>query len=103
MSMTANLVTLKAKPGQRDEIKRVWDKYVRDYVAGDGALTYYYCYDDNDPDRIIVFGLTTRPESAQQFAQQPWFSDYQRETAPLLAEPPQMARATPCYVKSDET
>lgn len=47
---------LKAKPGQRDEVRRVWEKYARDYIAG-SALSFYYCYDDNDPGRIIVFGL----------------------------------------------
>lgn len=101
MSQNAGLVMLKAKPGQRDEVRRVWEKYARDYVVGsNGALSYYYCYDDNDPDRIIVFGLNADQASNQEVAQQPWFADYQRETQALLAEPGEVRRATPQYVKA---
>ena len=58
MSTSATFVRHKAKPGRRDDLWRVWEKYVRDYVAGnDGALSCYYCYDDNDPDTVIVFQL----------------------------------------------
>jgi hypothetical protein len=83
MNRNASLVMLKAKPGQRDEVRRVWEKYASDYIAG-STLGFYYCYDDSDPDRIIVFGLGD-PASIREFAQQPWFSDYQRDTQALLA------------------
>lgn len=100
MNKRAGLVRLKAKPGRRDEVRRVWEKYARDYVAGsNGALSFYYCYDDNDPDAIIVFGLTADQASNKEFAQQPWFSDYQQETAALLAEPVEVRTATPQWVK----
>lgn len=60
----------------------------------------HYCYDDNDPDRIIVFGLVADQASNQEFVQQPWFADYQRETQALPAEPGEVRRATPQYVKA---
>jgi len=97
MNKSASLVTLKAKPGQRDEVRRVWEKYARDYVSG-SKLGFYYCYDDNDPDRIIVFGLGDQA-SIREFAQQPWFPDYQRDTHALLAEPGEIRSTTPQYVK----
>jgi quinol monooxygenase YgiN len=101
MSKSATLVRHKAKPGKRDEIRRVWEKYARDYVATDskGALGYYYCYDDNDPDTIIVFGLAADKPSGQEFVKQPWFADYQRETAALVAGPSEVRTATPQWVK----
>jgi hypothetical protein len=57
MNDKASLVMLRAKPGQRDELRRVWEKYARDYASGSALRYYCYGYDDNDPDRIIVFGL----------------------------------------------
>jgi quinol monooxygenase YgiN len=100
MSKSATFVRHKAKPGKRDDIRRVWEKYARDYVAnGNGTLSYYYCYDDNDPDTIIVFQLAGNPGSNQEFVKQPWFADYQRETAALLAAPSELRTATPQWVK----
>ena len=77
MNRNASLMVLKAKPGQRDEVRRVWEKYARDYIAG-STLGFHYCYDDADPDRIFVFGLGD-PASIREFAQQPWFVDYQHD------------------------
>ena len=34
MSKSAAFVRHKAKPGKRDEVRRIWEKYARDYVAG---------------------------------------------------------------------
>ena len=100
MSKSATFVRHKAKPGKRDDIRRVWEKYVRDYVAGgNGTLSYYYCYDDNDPDAIIVFQLGADRASGEDFVKQPWFADYQRETAALVAEPSEVRTATPKWVK----
>jgi quinol monooxygenase YgiN len=98
MSNIASLITLKAKPGQRDELRRVWEKYARAYIAA-STLTFYYCYDDGDPDRIIVFGLGDQA-SNQEFARQPWFADYQQETQALLSEPSEIRSATPQFVKA---
>jgi quinol monooxygenase YgiN len=100
MSKSATFVRHKAKPGRRDDLRRVWDKYVRDYVAGnDGALSCYYCYDDNDPDTVIVFQLAADQALGQEFVKQPWFADYQRETAALLDGSSELRVATPQWVK----
>lgn len=102
MSKSVTLVRHQAKPGRRDDLRRVWEKYVRAYVAGnDGALNCYYCYDDNDPDTIIVFQLSADPTVGLEFGKQPWFADYQRETAALLAGPSELRTATPQWVKGD--
>lgn len=101
MSKSATFVRHKAKPGKRDEVRRVWEKYARDYVAGsNGLLTSCYCYDDNDPDTIVVFQLAADQASGQEFVKQSWFADYQRETAALLAGPSEVRTATPQWVKA---
>ena len=100
MSKSATFVRHKAKPGRRDDLRRVWEKYARDYVAGsNGALSCYYCFDDNDPDTVIVFQLAADQTSGQEFVKQPWFAEYQRETAALLAGPSELRTATPQWVK----
>jgi quinol monooxygenase YgiN len=100
MSRSATFVRHKAKPGRRDDLRRVWEKYVRDYIAdGDGTLSYFYCYDDNDPDIVIAFQLAADQATAEEFVKQPWFADYQRETAALLAGPSELRTATPQWVK----
>jgi quinol monooxygenase YgiN len=103
MSKSATFVRHKAKPGKRDDIRRIWEKYARGYIAGsNGSLSYYYCYDDNDPDTIIVFQLAADQTSAQEFVKQPWFGDYQRETAALLAGQSELRTATPQWVKDPD-
>jgi quinol monooxygenase YgiN len=100
MSKSATLVRHKAKPGKRDDVRRVWEKYARDYVAGSkGVLSVYYCYDDNDPDTVIVFQLAADQAVGQDFVKQPWFADYQQETTALVAGPPEVRTATPLWVK----
>ena len=100
MSKSATFVRHKAKPGRRDDVRRVWEKYARDYVAaGNGTLSYYYCYDDSDPDTVIVFQLGADQGSNQDFVKQPWFAHYQREKAELLAGPSEVRTATPQWVK----
>ena len=99
MDRIASLIMLKAKPGQRDAVRRVWEKYARDYIDGSG-FDFYYCYDDADPDGIIVFGMADQA-SNEAFARQPWFADYQRETHRLLAQPGEIRRASPQFVKAD--
>lgn len=100
MSRSALFIRHKTKPGRRDEVRRVWEKYARDYVAvSNGQLTYYYCYDDNDPDTVVVFQLAADQASGQEFVKQPWFADYERETAALLAGPSEFRPATPQWVK----
>lgn len=100
MAKTATYVRHQARPGMRDALRRVWDKYARPWVAAaDGALSVYYCYDDADPDTIIVFQVAADPATAQSFVTQPWFPDYQRETQALLAGQSELRTATPQWVK----
>lgn len=89
-----------AKPGKRDDVKRVWEKYVRNYVMGsDRQPAYFYCYDNSDPDTVLVFQLHADQDSASEFMKQPWYSDYERETADLLAGPSEFRTAAPQWIK----
>jgi quinol monooxygenase YgiN len=101
MSKSALFIQHHAQPGKRDEVKRVWEKYAQTYVAdSSGQLAYFYCYDNNDPDAIVVFQLHADADSAKEFVKQPWYADYERETEALLAKPSEFRIATPQWTKS---
>lgn len=100
MTNSALFIRHTAKPGKRDDVKRVWDKYVQTYVANsDRQPAYFYCYDNNDPDTIVVFQLHSDADSGNEFVKQPWYGDYERETADLLAGPSEFRTATLQWMK----
>jgi len=102
MTRTALYVRHNAKPGKREEVKRIWEKYARPYVeAADGQLVYVYGFDDNDPDVIVAYQLMADASGADDFVEQPWYGDYERETSALPAGPSEFRTITPQWIKSD--
>lgn len=100
MNGKALFIRHQAQPGKRDDVMRIWENYVQNYVADSARhLAYFYCFADNDPDAIIVFQLHADEESARDFVKQPWYADYERETEALLAKPSQYNIATPHWTK----
>ncbi len=100
MSTGALYIKHKALPGKRDGLRRVWEKYARPYIEkSEGQLACFYCYDDKDPDTVVVFSVHADQDSAEDFFKQPWYADYQSETAALLAGPSEIRPATPQWVK----
>ncbi|CAN7724043.1 putative quinol monooxygenase [Neorhizobium tomejilense] len=100
MCKTALFVRHTAKPGKRSEVQEIWERYVRDYVAANSQQpAYFYCFDDKDPDVIVVFQLYADQTSGRDFTQQPWYPEYERETAALLAGPSEFRSATPKWMK----
>jgi hypothetical protein len=95
MSKKALLIRHKAKPGKREDVKRIWEMYARPYVeAADGQLVYVYGFDDKDPD-------VTDASGADEFIKQPWYGEYERETAALLAGPSEFRTITPQWIKGE--
>ncbi|MBA3241971.1 MAG: hypothetical protein H0T60_12155 [Acidobacteria bacterium] len=68
MTKTALFIRHRAKPGRREDIRRVWEKHVKVRVEANPAHeAYFFCYDDGDPNVIRVFQLYTDPASMQDF------------------------------------
>jgi len=58
MSRAALFIRHQAQPGKREEVQRIWAKYVQPRVAANPAHeAYYFCYDEQDPDVVCVFQL----------------------------------------------
>lgn len=90
----------KALPGKREEVMRIWEKYARTYIEGSSnQLVYVYGFDDDDPDAIVAYQVYIPVTGADAFVKQPWYPDYERETAALLAEPSEFRMITPQWIK----
>jgi quinol monooxygenase YgiN len=104
MSKIALVITDRALPGKRDEVRRVWEKHLKPNIADNPAHeAYFYCYDDNDPDVICAFQQYASRASAHEFLKAPWYAAYQDEVSPLLAGPPEIRSATPVWTKGAST
>ena len=101
MNTKALYIRHQAQPGKRDAVKRIWENYARDYIDGaSGQIAYVYGFDDNDPDAIVAYQLFTRDAGTDDFVNQPWYADYQKETAALLAGPSEFRTITPQWIKT---
>lgn len=100
MSSTALFIRHQAKPGMREDVQRVWEKYVKPRAAANpGHLAYYFCHDKGSPDVVCVFQLYVSEEAMTAFLSGPWYPDYLAEIAPLVAAPPQITPAALVWSK----
>ena len=100
MRKTVLMLTVRTKPGKRDELRAVWDEHLRPRAEGNVAQELYvYCYDAQDPDVIHMIEVYGDPEEMQRNAEAPWFAEYMRVAAPLIAGPPRMVTAEPKWAK----
>jgi len=100
MPRVALFIEHHARPGKRDEVRRIWEKHLGPRIAVNPAHeAYYYCYDDTDPDTIRVFQQYTDRASSQAFLQAPWYAAYVTEVSPLLAGEPKIRTTTPIWSK----
>ncbi len=100
MSKTALFIRHQAKPGQRDDVRRVWEKYVQPRAAANPAHeAYFFCYDRGDPDVICVFQLYTDAAAMQEFLQGAWYDEYLRAVGQFVAIPPQITPADLVWAK----
>jgi quinol monooxygenase YgiN len=90
----------KAKPGLRDEVRKIWDKHLPRHVNANAAHeAYFYCYGNRDPDVICVFQLDSDASGPQTFVNQPWYPACEAEVAPLLTGESEFRSATPVWSK----
>jgi quinol monooxygenase YgiN len=100
MAKSALFVRHRAKSGQRDRVRSVWEKYVQPRVRANAAHeAYYFCFEDSDPDVICVFQLFSDQESVTAFMSGDWYSEYLEEVSEFIADAPQINCATPQWIK----
>jgi len=100
MNKTALILTVRTKPGKRDELRALWNRQLRPRAeTNDAQELYLDCYDAQDPDTIHMVEVYGDPQAMQSNASAPWFADYMRAAAPLLDGAPRMVTAAPQWAK----
>jgi quinol monooxygenase YgiN len=98
---TAIFIRHRALPGRRDDVRRIWEKYVQPRAAANPAHeAYHYCFADGDPDTILVYQQYPDRAASEAFTQGPWYRDYLAEVSQFVAHPPQIETASVFWAKS---
>lgn len=100
MAKVAVFAIVKAKPGKRDEIRRLYEKHIKPRVESNARQEQcFYCYGNDDEDTICVFELFSDPEIVKENLNSDWLPAYMEKELPLVAGPAQIVMATPMWVK----
>jgi quinol monooxygenase YgiN len=103
MSKQALFIRHQAKPGRRDDVRRVWEMFVKPRAAANpGHEAYYFCYDDADPDTICVFQLYSGKEAMDAFLAGEWYPDYLKAVGEVVVAPPQISPASLVWQKEHQ-
>ncbi len=100
MKAIALVVRHKAKPGQRDMLHAVWEKYVRPAaLRNSGHLAYHFCFDEADQDRVVAFQIFANLEAKDAFLKNEWYPAYLKDISAHIAEPPDITAASIIWSK----
>jgi quinol monooxygenase YgiN len=100
MTSLALIVKHKTKAGKRDEVRKVWEKHMAPAIsANPGHITYFYCFDNADPDSIWAFQQYASAEASQEVLKTQSYAAYLKDVEPLLSGPPQVTALTPMWSK----
>ena len=96
----ALLVRHRARPGLRDQVRRVWQKYVQPRVESSSLHeTYHFCYDRSDPDVVIAFQVYRNQQALDEFLGGQWYPEYLREVGEFIVTDPEIVVADPVWSK----
>lgn len=85
------LVLFHAKTGKRDEIRKLWERYVKDHAASSEDLyCSMYNYGLEDENLIVLYEIMKDDSVLAKAFQEPWFQDYMLALETYLEQPPQI-------------
>ncbi|WP_206431641.1 putative quinol monooxygenase [Deinococcus psychrotolerans] len=88
------------QPGERETVHSIWERHMAPNITTNGDHeAYFYCFDDNNQDVIVVYQQYTNAESAASFLQTPAYLAYLQEVEPYLMGPAEVTAASPIWVK----
>ncbi len=100
MTTFALIVKHKTLPGKRDEVRTVWERHMAPAIsANPGHLSYFYCFENGDPDSIHAFQQYESVEASQEFLKTASYAAYLKDVEPLLSGPPHVTALTPVWSK----
>ncbi len=100
MEKIALFVRHKSKLGQRENVRDVWERYVKPRAQSNpNHEAYYFCYDESDEDVISVFQLFSNKQAVDSFMKGEWYAEYLKEVSEYILEAPQLITAVPQWIK----
>jgi quinol monooxygenase YgiN len=100
MAKLALFITAKAKPGKRDELRRLWEEHIKPHSESNQAQEYgCYAFATEDENTICLFELFSDPSVVKTDMESDWFAAYMEKVRPLMAEPSQIVTAVPLWIK----
>jgi quinol monooxygenase YgiN len=100
MSKIALFIHHNALPGRREDVRRIWEEYVKPRVTSNlDHEEYFFCYDESNPDAISVFQLYPDKEAMTTFLNGDWYPDYLKAISKVVATPPQITPASLVWQK----
>ncbi|MEM8568785.1 MAG: hypothetical protein AAGF85_20170 [Bacteroidota bacterium] len=93
-------IKIKTTNGKRERVREIWEKYVKlRAIRNDQYLSYYYCFDSQDPNVIGIFERFESNETMQKNVTANWFISYMEEVYPYLDEPSEVNMLAPVWIK----
>ncbi len=90
----------RVRPGRRDDVRSVWEKWLRPAIeANDAHEAYAYTFDADDADVIRAFQQYRDAASAAAFLDTDTYRSYVAEVEALLLGPPKVTRAEVMWTK----
>jgi quinol monooxygenase YgiN len=100
MTKVALFIKIKTKPGKRDEVRELWEKFLKGRAeAKDAQELYFFCNDNNDADAFLLFVVYSAPVALAKNATTKWFAAYMESVGPLLDGMPEVYMKTPVWAK----
>ena len=100
MTKVALFIKTKTKPGKRDEVRELWEKFLKGRAEiNDAQELYFFCNDNNDADTFLLFEVYSDPVALAKNATTEWFAAYMEAVGPLLDGMPEVHMTTPVWAK----
>ena len=100
MAELAIFLTVRTKPGKREELKALWEQYLKQRAAQNEMQSHYvYAFDSQDENVIRITEVYETMAAFQANSQADWFSAYMQEAMSLLDGEPEFHMATPQWIK----
>lgn len=98
--MHALIIKHRTKTGKRDQVEKVWRKYMLPAITDNpGHVLYAYSF-GTDPDVIAAFQIYESRDDADAFLHSPLYQSYLEESRDLLEHDPEVAVVTPRWIKA---
>jgi quinol monooxygenase YgiN len=100
-SKVATIVSVKTRPGKRDEVLKLFRQHLAPRATGNPAQeVVVWVADAADQDTFHLFEIYSDQAAMEKNAKADWFGAYMAQAGPLLAGMPEMRVGEPRWIKA---